>query len=291
MLATRLNRYIDSVSAFDNIEIGLVSFSSNPIRDPEGDVTELMDSIREHGLLEPIIVRPRGKAFEVIAGNRRLRACRLLRHRRIKCIVTNFDDAASYEVSLVENVQRRTLEPLEEALAFKKYCDKYGWGGQTELAKKIGKSQEYVSHRMKLLDLPEPAKDALRAGKITPSGAQELVWISDAESKSTALKLLSTDQWNTKDIRRVSQASGPGVLEVVHGGGASQEEEHAGRTAKLITESILILRISLVRLDGIIVKATDEQLRKALLTKRRVLHKLVDDLIQMKNAASVQLRR
>jgi ParB family chromosome partitioning protein len=290
-VATRLNRYIDSVSAFDNIEIGLISFSSNPIRDPEGDVTELMDSIREHGLLEPIIVRPKGRAFEVIAGNRRLRACRLLRHRRVKCIVTNLGDAECYEASLVENVQRRTLEPLEEALAFRKYCEKYGWGGQTELARKIGKSQEYVSHRMKLLDLPGPAKDALRAGKISPSGAQELVWIDDDESRSAALKLLSAEGCNTKEVRRVSRGGGPREAGMSLVSGPIPSESHEGRGAKLISESILILRISLVRLDGIIVKATDQKLKKALLNKRRVLHKLVDDLIQMKNAAAVQLRR
>ena len=88
-MVTRFNSYVDAVSVFDRLEIGLISFSSNPIRDHDDeDLSGLMASIKQHGLLEPIIVRPKGKRFEVVAGNRRLRACKLLRYRRVRCIIT-----------------------------------------------------------------------------------------------------------------------------------------------------------------------------------------------------------
>jgi ParB family transcriptional regulator, chromosome partitioning protein len=109
------------------------------------DFPELINSIHEKGLLQPIIVRPKGDRFEVVAGNRRLEACRKLKHRKIKAMILEIDDKTAYEIAITENVQRRTLDPLEEAPAFKKYCDEYGWGSQSELARKIGKSQEFVS--------------------------------------------------------------------------------------------------------------------------------------------------
>jgi hypothetical protein len=117
-MVTRLNEYLNAVSVFDRIEVALLSFSRNQVRKVrDEDLSDLMASIHEHGLLEPIIVRPKGKGFEVIAGNRRLRACKLLRFRRVNCIVADLNDAEAYEVSIIENVQRSTLNPLEEALA------------------------------------------------------------------------------------------------------------------------------------------------------------------------------
>jgi ParB family chromosome partitioning protein len=280
-MVSPLRQYIDDISTFDEVETRLISFSSTPVRSESDDVAELVDSIREHGLLEPIIVRPRSKRFEVVAGNRRLRACKQLKQRRVRCMVTDLDDAAAYEVSLVENVQRKTLSPLEEAAAFKVYCTKGGWGSQTKLAQRVGKSQEYVSHRMRLLDLPEKARLALQTGKITPTAAQELAWIEDGASVETALEMLQTEKQNTKAIRRLGKEIVP-------------EDKDAGSDTfirpskpeddqkKLLKESILILRISLVRLDGIISKVKDEELKKQLLSKRLILHNIVDDLIHAK---------
>jgi ParB family transcriptional regulator, chromosome partitioning protein len=289
-VATRLNRYVNSISAFDNVEVGLISYSSNPLRGLDQDVEELVESIREHGLLEPIIIRPKGKRFEVLAGNRRLRACRILKHRKVKCIVTDLDDAQAFEVSLVENVQRRTLSPIEEAIAFRNYCDKFGWGSQTDLAKKIGKSQEYVSHRMKLLDLPTPALDALKEGRISPSGAEELVWIKDEGSRNAALKLLESDTFTTKSVRTLSQPH----EHVAEKDGENpdfyrERDREDERSSKLLTESILILRISLVRLDGIIAKARDPGLKKILLSKRYALHTLVDELTRVRSGSDSPL--
>ena len=107
------------------------------------------------GLLEPIVVRPVENGSEVVAGNRRLEACRRLKMHRIPCHIVELDDREAFEVSLVENVQHETMNPVDEARAFKRYVDDYGYGGVSELARKIDKSQEYVSNRLRLLKLPK----------------------------------------------------------------------------------------------------------------------------------------
>lgn len=281
-MVTPLKQYIDGISMFDEIETSLISFSFNPVRSTSDDVSELMRSIREQGLLEPIIVREHGTRFEVVAGNRRLRACKLLKQRKVKCIVTDIDDATAYEVSIVENVQRKTLSPLEEAAAFKKYCETFGWGSQTQLAQKIGKSQEYISHRIKLSDLPENARLALLSGMITPTAAQEMAWIKDDKSAEMMLDMIQSEKLNTKSVRRLSK-------EVMKGGGGDDPHsftrpvKNGEDQTKLLKESILILRISMVRLDSVITKIKDGVLKQHLLSKRLSLHQIVDDLIRVKN--------
>ena len=283
-MATPLRQYIDSMSTFDELETRLISFSPMSVRSSSDDVRELVESIREHGMLEPIIVRPRANDFEVVAGNRRLRASKLLKHRKVKCIVTDIDDASSYEVSLVENMHRKTLSPLEEATAFKTYCTTWGWGSQSRLAKRIGRSQEYISHRMKLLDLSENAKQALTSGKISPSAALELSWIKDGEAAETALEMLETGSQNTKEVRSLGRATKVAGRTTEYDS-RNPASEGADPESKLLKESILILRISLVRLDSVIAKVKSPEMKKSLLSKRVVLHQMVDDLMQAKDSA------
>src|SRR5713101_6551634 len=111
-------------------------------------LNELAASIKEHGLLQPIVVRPLQYEYEVVAGNRRLAAIRLLRLRKISSHIIDLTEKEAYEVALVENVQHKTLNPIEEAVAFGQYVEGYGWGGMSELAKRIGRSQEFVTRRI-----------------------------------------------------------------------------------------------------------------------------------------------
>ena len=104
------------------------------------ETPELVDSIRQNGLLHPIVVRTKGNFFEIVAGSRCFNACRKLRLRKIICHVVELDDKSAFEVSLIENIQRRSLDPIEEARAFRNYVQDRGWGGLTELASKISKS-------------------------------------------------------------------------------------------------------------------------------------------------------
>jgi len=283
-VATRFSGYVDAVSVFDLLEVGLISFSSDPIRDHDDeDISGLVASIKEHGLLEPIIVRPVGKRFEVVAGNRRLRACKLLRYRRVKCIISGLSSSEAYEVSLVENVQRRTLDPLEEAVAFRNYCQKFGWGSQTKLAKKLGKSQEYISHRLKLLELPDDVKAELRTGRLNATAAQEMTWLKSEDSRAAALEIVKGRSLNTRSVRRlVRDFNEAGQLGGATDFEGAREEKGAGHGIGFLEEAILIMRISLARLDWVMTKVQESDLRDILLSKRDSLNKMVDELIRLK---------
>src|SRR5438034_10567473 len=133
------------------IELKLMRPSQFSVRDrcrimPNEDDALLSNSIREHGLLQPILIRPLIHGFEIVAGHRRFQACRSLRWRFIPCKIRDMSDKQAYEIQLAENMQRKSMDPVEEAEAFRRYVIDLGWGGVTELAKKIGKSEEYVSH-------------------------------------------------------------------------------------------------------------------------------------------------
>ena len=134
-------------------------------------ISELSLSIKKDGLLQPIIVRPINSSFEIVAGNRRFHAIKLLKWRKIPCHILELDNREAFGVSLIENVQRQSLEPVEEALAFRKYVDEYGWGAVSELAEKISKSPTYVCRRLKLLELPKDVLDLLSDSRINTNTA------------------------------------------------------------------------------------------------------------------------
>jgi ParB family chromosome partitioning protein len=156
------------------------------IRKELGNLEELKRSISEVGLLHPIVVRPLDSStYEVVAGNRRFQAFKELGMASIPCIIRHLTDRAAFELMITENVQRETLTPLEEARAFYAYVGPknrkcYGYGRISELAKKIGKSQEYVSNRMRLLRLPEALlRELFSQNQFTVSQAEELASLAN----------------------------------------------------------------------------------------------------------------
>jgi len=118
-------------------------------------IKELAASIRQHGLIQPITVRPTDSGFEIVAGHRRYQACKLLRWRVIPARVKALSDKEAFEVQLVENMHRLSMDPVEEAEAFKKYVVDYGWGGVSQLSRILSRSEQYVSSRIQLLKLPK----------------------------------------------------------------------------------------------------------------------------------------
>jgi len=147
-------------------------------------IPQLAVSIAEKGLMQPIIVRPKGEEgyFEIIAGNRRFQACKMLGWSKIMSHIMEIDDdREAYEVSLIENLQQRSMNPIEEAKAFKKYVETFGWGGESDLSRRIGKSQEYISRRMRLLSLPEDTQNEIMRQRISIGMAQELFALDDPE--------------------------------------------------------------------------------------------------------------
>jgi ParB family chromosome partitioning protein len=167
------------------------------------ELGELADSIRRIGLLQPIMVRMKETYFEIVAGNRRYMACRSLGWRKIACHVVELDDKTAFEVSIVENVQRRTLSVLEEGMAFKKYVTDFGWGGVSELAQKISKSPTYVSRRIKLLELPPAILDLIANTSINVATAEELVYINNESKQSELAALISCRHLSSRKVRDI----------------------------------------------------------------------------------------
>lgn len=280
-----LRSYLANTAIFDFIDINLIKPSQIKVRRDLGDLNGLMKSIKENGLLQPIIVRPFGEYFEVIAGNRRLECCKRLRWATIPCFVKDVDDKTAFELSLTENVQRKTLNPIEEAEAFKQYVNGYGWGGITDLAHKIGKSVEYVSHRLKLLELPEDVQAKIAAGQIPPSCAQELLWIDDDEiksqlaSKTADLKLAAKKLRSAIKLVKSGLSVEEALIEITDSRSVSYEDEDT-KKVKVLEDAILVLRICLVRLDNVIKEAAKyPELRSFLLKKRYTIHRLIDSVI------------
>src|SRR5919109_1726727 len=197
--------FVDT-SIVEQIEVRMIRPSPFAIRDEfhkmtRGDDT-LINSIREHGLLQPILIRPVGHGFEIVAGHRRFKACRSLRWRFIPCKLREMSDKQAYEIQLTENIQRKSMDPIEEAEAFRRYVIDFGWGGVSELAKKIGKSEEYVSHHMQLLKLPDDIKQNILSQRLNVSQAIELSNIP-AQTQSEIMNQVVNNNLTVRQIREM----------------------------------------------------------------------------------------
>lgn len=141
---------------------------------------ELKTSITEFGVLVPIIVRARGDGYELIAGERRWRACAALQRTTIPAIVRGSDDRLTLEVAIIENLQRENLNPLEEAAGFQNLIDEFGFT-QDQLASRLGKSRPAVANTLRLLALPDQIKSMLADGRLSGRHGRALLGLPDAD--------------------------------------------------------------------------------------------------------------
>ncbi len=144
------------------------------IKFDEEQILELSDSIKEHGVIQPIVVRTIGNKYEIIAGERRYKASILAGKEKVPVVIKNLNDRDSAEIALIENVQRKNLTPIEEALSYKKILD-MGYITQDNLAKKLGKSQSAVANKIRLLNLSDEVQEALLDNKISERHARSLL--------------------------------------------------------------------------------------------------------------------
>jgi len=152
---------------------------------------ELMESIKEHGVVQPVVVRPvKGEKYELIAGERRWRACRGLKKEYIPALVKSYNDFEASAIALIENIQRENLNALEEAQAYNKLMDEYGLT-QEDISKKLGKSRPFIANMVRLLNLPEEIKDMVIDGSLTAGHARCLIVIKDRDKQmAAALKIV-----------------------------------------------------------------------------------------------------
>lgn len=142
-------------------------------------IEELAQSLKRHGVIQPIVVRPHNGAYQIVAGERRWRAAQRAQIHSIPAIVRDFDDSETLEIALIENIQRQDLNPIEEAEAYRKLCDEFGHS-QAALAAIVEKSRSHVANMMRLLDLPVPLRDLVVEGKLQMGHARALLGSTDS---------------------------------------------------------------------------------------------------------------
>jgi len=271
----------------ESVELRMIRPSKVVLRRESGQMAGLMLSIQDKGLLEPIIVRPAGDGFEVVAGMRRFEACRRLGWRRIPAHVVELDDREAFEVSLLENIQRETLNPIEEARAFKDYVEEFGYGGETELAKKIGKSQEYVSRRIGLLSLPQGVQDQIMRRRIAPSVAQELTLLNDEEAEEMA-EQIGTKGLSMREVRRIIKhsqkpAGGQGPEAAFMAAEQVELDRRVRRVSRELNIAIASLGGSVIRLGEVAETMEDEWLvKESIFVCRDNIREQMDNLARLK---------
>ncbi|MFN7324660.1 MAG: ParB/RepB/Spo0J family partition protein [Sphingomonadales bacterium] len=145
----------------------------------EESLQELAASLKRHGLIQPILVRPHGAGYQIVAGERRWRAAQRAQLHNVKAIVRELSDEETLEIALIENIQRQDLNPIEEAEAYRKLCQDFGHS-QSELAAIVEKSRSHVANMMRLLDLPVLVRELVVEGKISMGHARALLGSDDS---------------------------------------------------------------------------------------------------------------
>ncbi len=145
----------------------------------EDSLEELAQSLKRHGLIQPILVRPHGGSYQIVAGERRWRAAQRAQLHTVKAIVRELSDEETLEIALIENIQRQDLNPIEEAEAYRKLCTDFGHS-QNELAAIVEKSRSHVANMMRLLELPTLVRELVIEGKLSMGHARALLASEDA---------------------------------------------------------------------------------------------------------------
>lgn len=187
-----------------NLKIDKIVTNNNQPRKyfDNGKMSELKDSIKNSGLLQPITVRKisNGK-YEIVAGERRYRACRELGMESIPVIEMNVGDARGYELSVLENIQRENLNPIEEAESYLMLMEVYGYT-QEKLSEKLGKTRSSVSNKMRILKLPASVKEMVKKGEISYGHARTLLSLSDEKKIEEAAKEIINKGYSVRETER-----------------------------------------------------------------------------------------
>lgn len=189
-------------------DLNIEEIQPNPLQ-PRGLITtdslsELVESIKEHGVLEPLVVAKTPAGFQIIAGERRWRASKIVGLKTVPAVIKETTPRGMLEMAIVENVQREDLNPIERAQAFVRLSKEFGLT-TTEIAKRISKSAPYVSNSLKLLSLPDALKDGLLTGLISEGHARALSAIGDPRLMVDAYKLILKDSASVRSTEDVAR--------------------------------------------------------------------------------------
>jgi ParB family chromosome partitioning protein len=185
------------------IQIPLSQLRANPYQPRkhfnEDSIKELAESIKEHGVIQPIIVRKVLKGFEIIAGERRYRASQVSGMATIPAVERNFSDQQVMEIALIENVQREDLNAMEIAVSYQAIIDQFSLT-QEELSAKVGKSRSHIANFLRLLLLPEAIKQYVSRGTLSMGHARAIVGVKDEKVKKELAETAISKQWSVRDL-------------------------------------------------------------------------------------------
>jgi len=171
----------------------------------ETTLSELSASIRVNGVVQPLLVRPRDGTYELVAGERRLRAAERAGLRQVPVVVRELSDAESLELALIENVQRDDLSPIEEATAYQRLVDEFGHT-QEAIAAQVGKSRSAVANSLRLLRLPDAIKRELARGRLTAGHARALLSLDNSDAQLRAARQILARQMSVRDTEKLVPA-------------------------------------------------------------------------------------
>jgi len=170
----------------------------------DATLADLSESIKEHGVVQPIIVRKLGSSYQIVAGERRWRAARLAGKKTIPAIIKECSNLEVMELALIENLQREDLNSIEEAMAYKSLIEEYNMT-QEEISKKIGKSRPAIANSLRLLQLPQEIKNMIAEGKISQGHARALLSISEEKKQLDMAEKIIAQQLNVRQIEKLAK--------------------------------------------------------------------------------------
>ena len=171
----------------------------------EEALNELADSIREHGLLQPLLVRPLpGGSYQLVAGERRWRASRMAGLQEVHVVIREMDEEQAMEIALIENLQREDLNAIEEATGYKQLMERYGMT-QEQVAKRVGKSRPAIANALRLLNLPQKVMDMVGEGEVSPGHARALLAFDDQDRIVEIAQKVKTGKYSVRDIERMAK--------------------------------------------------------------------------------------
>jgi len=169
-------------------------------------ISTLADSIKQHGILQPLLVRPYGNGYQIVAGERRWRAARMLGLSEVPVQIKEFSDAEAMQIALIENLQRENLNPIEEAKGYNELIESYDMT-QEEVAKTVGRSRSAVSNSVRLLSLPEEILEMLECGNISVGHGKALLSFDDEEKMLEAARKAADGKLNVRALEKLANSS------------------------------------------------------------------------------------
>ena len=205
----------EDAPAGDVRSVAISSILPNPLQPrrefSETELAELTSSIRENGLLQPLLVRLAGPGrYELVAGERRLRSIQRLGWQEVPVVVRKVDDEALLVLALVENLQREELNPLEEAEGYQTLTERFGLT-QEEVSRAVGKDRSTIANLLRLLRLPPSLRRLLEAGELSMGHARALLSVEDPVRASNLARQAVKEGWSVRDIERHARGPAPGV--------------------------------------------------------------------------------